>query len=141
MSSAPRRTTPGQAPSNNTSLVVPPFRLVCDRIYGKTRWISTASGSERRLNVKRTSFRSQYCSAPSDSVSSLTLRRFLIILLRQIRLGEIRQRIAEDVVIEPIQIVPHHGAHRFRFGDAVAVAFVDDHLDLHAPVFQPLPQL
>ena len=44
-------------------------------------------------------------------------------------------------MIEPRQVVLHHGAHRFWFGDAVAEAFVDDHLDFHAAIFQTLPQL
>jgi len=44
-------------------------------------------------------------------------------------------------MIEPGQVVLHHGAHRFWFGDAVAEAFVNNHLDFDAAIFQALPQL
>ena len=55
--------------------------------------------------------------------------------------GEVRQRVLPQVVIEPLQVVPHHGAHGLRLVDAVAEALVDDHRHRHAAVFQPLPQL
>lgn len=71
----------------------------------------------------------------------LRLLLILRVLLRQFRCGEIRQRIAPDEMIEPAKIVLHHGAHRLWFGDAVAKAFVNHHLDFDAAVFQTLTQL
>ena len=44
-------------------------------------------------------------------------------------------------MVEPTEVVIHHGAHRFGFGDRMAKAFIDDHLNAHALVFQRLPQL
>ena len=43
-------------------------------------------------------------------------------------------------MIEPGQIMLHHGAHRFWLRNAVTEAFVDDHLNFHAAIFQALPQ-
>src|SRR5439155_26399952 len=79
------------------------------------------------------------------SNTALTLLLSLLLVfrffLRQLRRGEVRQRIAPDVMIEPGQIVLHDGAYRLWFGDAVAEAFVDDHLDFDAAIFQSLAQL
>src|SRR5437879_1221952 len=77
------------------------------------------------------------------SRSWLLLNRLLLVLaffLRQLWRGEIWQGIAPDVMIEPCEIVLHHRAHRFWFRDAVAIAFVNHHLDFHAAILQALSQ-
>src|SRR5262245_55667608 len=70
---------------------------------------------------------------------SLVVSRFLFavfgFLLWQFRIGKIRQRIVPQVMIEPGEIVLHDGALRFRFGNRMAKALVNDHLDFDAFVF------
>src|SRR5437660_4762301 len=71
--------------------------------------------------------------------------RFLIavfaLLLWHRWVGEIRQRIAPEVMIEPGEVVLHDGAHRPGLGNRMAEAFVDDHLDADTFILQCLSQL
>src|SRR5713226_10594050 len=71
------------------------------------------------------------------SVIRLLIALFALLLWHR-WVGEIRQRIVPEIMIEPGEVVLHDGAHRPGLGNRMAEAFVDDHLDADTFVLQCL---
>src|SRR6188768_1328017 len=112
---------------------------------------SVSPASSLRMRFRRISSFTGTAFAP-DFLSSPSVRAWVIVwsppprplwssfgAAAQGRLGG--QGLAPDVVREPVEVVLEHGAVRFRLGDPVAVAGVDDHGRGHALIAQAAEEL